>query len=45
MKLLAPRIRERAYVLKTMPLMNKTQITDAEREILGRWVAQGANID
>ena len=28
---LAPRIRERAYVLKTMPLMNKTQITDAER--------------
>lgn len=42
MKLLAPRMRERAAVLKTMPLANKTQITDEERAILGTWVEEGA---
>ncbi len=45
MKLLAPRIRERAFVLQTMPLANKTNITPEEREILGRWVAEGATLD
>ena len=35
----ASRIRERAYVTKTMPPANKTHITDDEREILGRWTS------
>ncbi|MFN2637357.1 MAG: urate hydroxylase PuuD [Gemmatimonadaceae bacterium] len=36
------RIRERAVVTRTMPPGNKTNITDGEREVLGRWIAQGA---
>jgi len=36
------RIRERAVVTRTMPPGNKTNITDAEREILRRWIAEGA---
>ena len=39
---LAERIRVRAVETKTMPLANRTGITDAERELLGRWVAAGA---
>lgn len=38
----AARIRERAFVTRTMPLGNKTKITDAERAILGSWAAQQA---
>ncbi len=41
----APRIWERAVVRKTMPLLNKTGITDEERMILARWIAQGAKRD
>jgi uncharacterized membrane protein len=37
----AARIRERAVVTRTMPPANKTHITDAERAILARWIAQG----
>lgn len=33
----ADRIRERAFVTRTMPPSNKTGITDAERAILGVW--------
>ncbi|MGI8547973.1 MAG: urate hydroxylase PuuD, partial [Gemmatimonadaceae bacterium] len=36
------RIRERAVITRTMPLGNKTNMTNAERELLGRWIAQGA---
>jgi uncharacterized membrane protein len=36
----ALRIRERAVVTRTMPPGNRTRITDAERALLGRWVAQ-----
>ena len=36
------RIQERAVVTRTMPPANKTKITDVEREMLGRWIAQGA---
>ena len=36
------RIRERAVVTRTMPPGNKTNITELERQILGRWIAQGA---
>lgn len=39
---LAPRIQERAVVQKTMPLTNKTGMTESEREKLGGWIAQGA---
>jgi uncharacterized membrane protein len=38
------RIQERAVVTRTMPPGNKTHISDAEREVLGRWIAQGAVI-
>lgn len=39
---MAPRIYARAVQLKTMPLANKTGITDEERAVLGRWVEDGA---
>ncbi len=29
---------------KLMPLNNKTHMTDAERQLLGKWIAQGAKI-
>ena len=38
----AARIRERAFVSRTMPPGNRTRITDEERALLGRWVAEGA---
>src|SRR4051794_26024196 len=41
---LAPRIKERAVVTKTMPFGNKTGITAEERALLGRWVDQGASV-
>jgi uncharacterized membrane protein len=41
---MALRIKERAVILKTMPFGNKTGMTDAERERLGAWIEQGANI-
>lgn len=39
------RIRVRAVETKTMPPANKTHISDAERVLLGRWIAQGARRD
>jgi uncharacterized membrane protein len=38
----AARIRERAVVTRTMPPGNKTNITDRERALIGRWLDQGA---
>jgi len=38
------RIRERAVVTRTMPPGNKTNITDGERALLGRWIDQGAQL-
>lgn len=38
------KIRGRAVETKTMPLGNLTGMTDDERVILGRWIAQGAKI-
>ncbi len=35
-------IYQQAVVLKTMPFNNATQITDAERALLGRWFEAGA---
>ncbi|MEO8193681.1 MAG: urate hydroxylase PuuD [Gemmatimonadales bacterium] len=36
----AERIRQRAYVIATMPPNNKTEITEEERELLGQWALQ-----
>jgi uncharacterized membrane protein len=44
-KRLAPRIKERAVISRTMPLQNKTQITESERDLLGDWIDQGAVTD
>jgi uncharacterized membrane protein len=41
---LAARIRVRAVETRTMPLGNRTHITDRERAILARWIEQGAKI-
>lgn len=41
---LAPRIYERTCVQKSMPLMNRTGITEAERDVLARWFSQGAGM-
>jgi uncharacterized membrane protein len=38
----AQRILDRAVTTQTMPLGNLTGITDAERDVLRRWVAAGA---
>jgi uncharacterized membrane protein len=38
----ANQIKLRAVDTKTMPFGNKTDMTDAERALLGRWVAAGA---
>ena len=39
---LAERIRVRAVETKTMPLANKTGMTDDERALLARWISGGA---
>ena len=39
---LAERIRVRVVETRTMPFANKTGMTDAERELLERWIAGGA---
>jgi uncharacterized membrane protein len=43
-KLMVPRIRERAVESKTMPFLNRTQITPLERAELGKWIADGAKL-
>jgi uncharacterized membrane protein len=40
----ASNIRDLAVSSKTMPLGNATHMTDAERQTLGQWIAQGAKI-
>ncbi len=44
-KKMADKILIRAVQTKTMPQGNKTHITDAERELIGVWIEQGAKID
>jgi uncharacterized membrane protein len=41
---LAPAIQTQAVETTIMPLGNVTQMTKAERQLLGRWIAQGAKI-
>jgi uncharacterized membrane protein len=43
-KLMVPRIFERAVQSKTMPFLNKTAITPVERAELGKWIADGARL-
>lgn len=40
----AARIRARTVDSQTMPLMNKTQMTESERVIIGEWIKAGAPI-
>jgi uncharacterized membrane protein len=40
----ASAIEQQAVVLKSMPLGNVTHMTQAERDALGAWISQGANI-
>lgn len=42
---MAPRILERAVKTSTMPLVNKTQMTDLERAELGAWIEAGARLE
>ncbi len=35
---------QQAVVLKIMPMNNATQITDAERALIGRWFSEGAPV-
>ncbi|MFN8674428.1 MAG: urate hydroxylase PuuD [Candidatus Sericytochromatia bacterium] len=44
-KMMAPRIKERVVVLKNMPFANKTKITQEERNTLGKWISEGANLE
>jgi uncharacterized membrane protein len=41
----AETIKLRTVLQKTMPLGNKTGMTDREREVMGRWVDEGARVD
>jgi len=38
----AERIKLRVVIQRNMPLLNTTQMTDAERALLGAWVESGA---
>lgn len=38
----APEIYQQAVVQKSMPMNNATNITEAERALIGRWFSQGA---
>jgi uncharacterized membrane protein len=42
---MAPRILNRAIVTKTMPFANRTNMTDTERDLVGRWIDEGARIE
>lgn len=39
------RIKMRAVVAKTMPLANKTNMTEDERDLVGKWLLSGASIE
>ena len=41
----APKIRAVAVLTRTMPVGNETKMTDEERRLLGRWIAEGAEIE
>jgi uncharacterized membrane protein len=41
----AQAVYQQAVVTRTMPLNNATQITDAERGLIGQWFQAGAKVD
>jgi uncharacterized membrane protein len=41
---MAPRIKERAVVSRTMPFLNRTEMTIEERAELGAWIEAGAQL-
>jgi uncharacterized membrane protein len=41
----AEAIRQRVIMLKNMPLANKTGMTEIERDLLARWIDQGARVE
>jgi uncharacterized membrane protein len=41
---MAPRIKDRAVVNKTMPFLNRTGMTEEERAQLGKWIDSGAKL-
>jgi uncharacterized membrane protein len=43
-KQMAARIKERSYTQRTMPFLNKTGMTEAERAELAKWVDAGAKL-
>jgi uncharacterized membrane protein len=42
---MAEKIKVRTVIAKTMPLANKTEMTDIERRALGQWIDRGAPVD
>jgi len=44
-KAYADRIKVRAVISKTMPLSNKTNMTEEERDLLAKWLLVGAPIE
>ena len=38
-------IKAQSVVSRVMPLGNLTEMTDAERDLIGRWVNQGAKVE
>jgi uncharacterized membrane protein len=45
MKRWAPRIKARTVDSTDMPFLNKTQMTDEERSVVGSWIAAGAPLE
>ena len=41
---MAPRILERAIITRTMPFLNRTQMTEQERADLSAWIKNGAKL-
>ena len=41
----APRIQQQAVATQAMPLGNLTQMTADERALLGKWLAEGAEVE
>jgi uncharacterized membrane protein len=41
----APRIHQQTIATQAMPIGNLTKMTDDERALLGKWLAEGANIN
>ena len=42
---LASRIKARSVQTQGMPVANMTNMTESERELLGRWIDEGANLE